>query len=77
MSNKARVMRAGDILGVYQQATGADIEDALADLLADLMHWAAVGDWRDSEHLRTTFDHELGRARGHFEFEVLDGGEGR
>jgi hypothetical protein len=58
-------MRAGDVLGIYQQVTGADSEDALADFLTDLMHWSkAEGN--------TAFDHELERARGHFEVEVLD-----
>jgi len=42
--------------------TGTDLEDALADLLADLMHWAD----RNSHD----FDAALERARWHYEAET-------
>ncbi len=56
--SKASVDRATIALKAYRQATGTDPEDALADLLADLMHWC----------LQTgqDFDKELGCARRHF-----------
>lgn len=49
---------------VYQQYTGSDKEEALSDLLADLMHLA------DEEGY--DFDYELERARGHYEAEIGD-----
>jgi len=46
----------------FLQLTYTDQEDALCDLLADLMHWC-------DEH-QFDFDNELRRARGHYEAEV-------
>ena len=46
----------------FETATGTDREDALCDLLADLMHWCNV--------YGQDFDHELGRARMHYEAET-------
>lgn len=45
-------------ISAFRDASGTDMEDALSDLLADLMHWAD----------RTNYDFEaaLDRARGHY-----------
>lgn len=65
--------RAGWAEGAIQkfiELTGTDREDALADLLCDLLHWA------DREYFVPTdpsgFDCELARARMHFEAEVAE-----
>jgi hypothetical protein len=42
--------------------TGADLCDAVSDLLADIMHWC---DRHDID-----FDHELERAKGHYHDET-------
>jgi hypothetical protein len=46
----------------FQCTTGADYDDALCDLLCDLMHWA------DRNELE--FDGQLSRARMHYEAET-------
>jgi hypothetical protein len=46
----------------FQCTTGADFDDALSDLLCDLMHWA------DRNELE--FDGQLSRARMHYEAET-------
>ncbi len=51
-------------VAALQKATGADIEDAVSDLLADLMHWC---DWHEQD-----FEKELKRARGHYETEMTE-----
>ena len=56
--SKASADRATIALKAYQRATGTDPEDALADLLADLMHWC-LQNGQD-------FEKELERARLHF-----------
>src|SRR5258706_116142 len=48
----------------FQKATGTDREDALSDLLADLFHWCDRNGF--------DFEHELERARGHYDEETLD-----
>ena len=42
----------------FREATGTDAEDALSDLLADLMHWADRSDY--------DFEAALLRGRGHY-----------
>lgn len=63
--NDARARWAGQAVDRYQELTGADDEDVLADLLCDLMHLCdrAAG-------LIGTFDTELFRARQHYEAET-------
>ena len=46
----------------FENATGTDREDALADLLADLMHWCNV--------YGQDFDRELCQARSHYQAET-------
>ena len=65
--NDDRFKWAGAALGTFMLATGTDIEDALADLLADLMHWA------NQNHV--DFDLELQRGRDHYEVEIVEDAE--
>jgi hypothetical protein len=60
--NRGRAQWAGAALRHFQCVTGADYEDALGDLLANLMHWCD----------RNNFDFELAlfRARGHYQAET-------
>jgi hypothetical protein len=60
--NNERAEWAAIALRQFQCATGADFDDALADLLGDLMHWA--------DRNAITFDDELSRARMHYEAET-------
>jgi hypothetical protein len=46
----------------FKSQTGTDTEDAVSDLLADLMHWC--------DRNAQDFDHELSRARNHYECET-------
>jgi hypothetical protein len=39
-SNDDRASWAGRALHLFTEITGTDLEDALSDLLCDLMHWA-------------------------------------
>jgi hypothetical protein len=61
--NDDRAEWAAAALRHFQCMTGTDYEDALGDLLADLMHW---GD-------RNNFDFELAldRARGNYAAETM------
>jgi len=63
--NNARSKWAGDCLRQFQYMTGADYEDALSDLLCNLMHW--------SDRHPFDFEAELSRARSHYEAETLGG----
>jgi len=60
--NNGRAEWAAAALQQFQSTTGTDFEDALADLLGDLMHWAD----RNAVH----FDDELSRGRMHYEAET-------
>ena len=60
--NDARAEWAGYAIAAFQSQTGTDDDDALSDLLCDLMHWAD----RHGED----FDVELARARNHYEAET-------
>jgi hypothetical protein len=60
--NDSRAQWADAALSAFMKETGADLEDSLGDLLADLMHWSD----------RNNFDFEaaLDRARWHYEAET-------
>jgi hypothetical protein len=64
VTNRERADWANDALEAFMETTGCDVEDALADLLCDLMHWA---DRHDQD-----FSEECRRAIGHYEAEVED-----
>jgi hypothetical protein len=61
--NDDRSAWAGFAWATFMRLTGIDEEDALGDLLADLMHWC------DRNHY--DFQAALIRARGHYEAETL------
>jgi hypothetical protein len=71
--NVSRVAWADQTIKAFQAATGTDDEDALGDLLADLMHWADRSNY--------DFDAALLRAKDHYEAETLpdvdDGAKGK
>jgi hypothetical protein len=56
--NNDRTEWAGDAVAAFMQATGTEPENALPDLLCDLMHWAD----RNEE----CFDSCLEHARNHY-----------
>ena len=60
--NDDRAEWAASALRQFRCVTGTDYEDALGDLLGDLMHWCD----------RNNFDFELAlnRARGHYQAET-------
>jgi hypothetical protein len=60
--NDRRAAWASAVLQQFRRLTGTDREDALGDLLCDLMHWSD----------RNNFDFELAldRARGHYRAET-------
>lgn len=60
--NEDRSRWAETAIFEFQRQTGADLEDAVSDLLADLMHWC--------DRHETDFEHELQRARYHYEEET-------
>lgn len=60
--NEDRAEWAGAALRHFQGTTGSDFEDALCDLLCDLIHW--------SDRNALDFDSELSRARQHYEAET-------
>ncbi len=60
--NDQRAYHANTALLQFQRLTGADTEDALSDLLADLLHWCD----RNGQDFAT----ELQRARTHYEVET-------
>lgn len=61
--NDARAARAAAALQHFQIATCADDQDAVRDLLCDLMHWCDRNGF--------DFQHELDRARLHYEAETM------
>lgn len=63
--NDKRSAWAAKAIAAFQQETGVEDEDALADLLADLMHWADRSNY--------DFDATMDRARFHYIAET--GGE--
>lgn len=56
--NDDRAEWAGTALNAFQRLTGTDDEDALGDLLCDLMHWC--------DRNGCEFDAALSRARMHY-----------
>jgi hypothetical protein len=60
--NDDRAAWAAAALTTFMQCTGTDLEDALGDLLANLMHW--------SDRNNYDFDAALDRARAHYEAET-------
>ena len=62
--NDKRAAWAGAAVSSFRQATGTDEEDALCDLLAELMHWA--------DRSGHDFDAVLHRARDHYEAETTE-----
>jgi hypothetical protein len=67
VTNRTRASWAEACVSVFIQHTGCDREDALGDLLCDLMHWAVLHDF----DLAAALD----RALGHFEEELVDEGQ--
>ena len=62
MLNPNRARWAAAALAEFRRQTGADLEDAVSDLLADLMHWC--------DRLGQEFPQELRRALHHYEEET-------
>jgi hypothetical protein len=60
--NDARAAWAWAALAAFKRETGTDLEDALGDLLCDLMHWA--------DRNQTSFPAMLIRARAHYREET-------
>ena len=66
-TNADRAFWAEEALKAFMVQTGCDSADSLADMLADLMHWA--------DQSGQSFDEELYRARNHYAAEVAEGGD--
>lgn len=62
--NRNRAEWAANALDEFQRVCDTEVEDALADLLCDLMHYA------NQTHFN--FDDELARAKRHFDEEMND-----
>ena len=60
-ANGSRAAWAQRAIQAFESETSCDREDSLCDLLCDLMHFAAQGQF--------DFDRELSRAQGHFDVE--------
>ena len=60
--NDDRASWAGRAVAAFQEATRTDDEDALCDLLADLMHWC--------DRNQSDFATELDRAQHHYDAET-------
>jgi hypothetical protein len=60
--NDHRARWAAAALAEFRQQTGADLKDAVSDLLADLMHWC--------DRFGQKFPKELRRALDHYEEET-------
>jgi hypothetical protein len=67
--NDERAESAGKAITAFQDATATDDEDALTDLLADLMHW--------SDRAGFDFEQALERARCHYDAETEELSEER
>jgi hypothetical protein len=61
--NDRRAAWAAVALRAFRLVTGTDDEDALGDLLCDLMHWSDRNDY--------DFEAALSRARWHYEAETM------
>jgi hypothetical protein len=64
ITNADRAELAAAALRHFERTTGTDHEDALCDLLCDLIHWASVNNF--------DFDVALCRARGHYQAEFAE-----
>lgn len=62
--NDTRAAWAATVLVEFQKATRTDREDALADLLTDLLHWC--------DRTGLDFDTELARGRGNYQEETAE-----
>ena len=62
--NDQRAKWAGRAVDVFMETTGTDQEDAVSDLLCDIMHYC--------DRNATDFLSEVARARGHYEYEILE-----
>ena len=60
--NAHRALWAAAALAELRRQTGADLEDAVSDLLADLMHWC--------DRFGQEFPKELRRALNHYQEET-------
>jgi hypothetical protein len=69
--NEQRAEWAQCAIDSFQHTTGTDDEDALSDLLCDIMHWCDV-----AENESPGFEAELERAKGHYEAEIIEDGDG-
>jgi hypothetical protein len=69
--NERRAEWAQCAIDAFIETTGTDPEDALSDLLCDIMHWCDI-----AENESPGFDAELDRAKGHYEYEVVEDGDG-
>jgi hypothetical protein len=61
-TNETRAAIAAGLIDTFKDKTNADQCDALADLLADLMHYADAYGF--------DFDNELRRARNNYDAEI-------
>ncbi len=61
--NDERAGWAKEALAAFMAATGTDPDDAVSDLLCDLMHWC--------DRRGVAFRTELARAQGHYDAETL------
>ena len=66
-ANVERAASADAALMAYMSRTSSDCEDCLADLLADLMHWAAK--------CEVVFESELYRARCRYIAQLVKSGD--
>lgn len=60
--NTDRALWAAIALEAFRKETGADLDDAVSDLLADLMHWC--------DRFGRKFETELRRALSHYDEET-------
>lgn len=67
-TNLQRALWADRAIGSFIACTGCELEDTLADLLCDLMHWATI--------VNLDYNEALQRARSHFESESRSDGCG-
>lgn len=65
--NADRALWAAIALEAFRRETGADLADAVSDLLADLMHWC--------DRFGQNFERELQRALEHYAEEAGSGTE--
>jgi hypothetical protein len=61
--NEKRADWADKAINTFIETTGTDPEDALSDLLCDIMHWCDIYEAHD-------FDVALQRAKGHYDYEI-------